>query len=47
MQKTFCDRCSKEIEGISQKRGGKDMCQPCAEQYDKFMENNQERKGFL
>ena len=44
MNKTFCDRCEKEIEGKPVKRGNADMCKPCSEKYDKFMEG-EEKKG--
>jgi len=37
MNKTYCDRCEKEIEGKPIKRGGADMCKPCSEKYDEFM----------
>ena len=47
MQKTICDRCNKEIEGTVHKKDSKELCGKCASDYDKFMDNKEERKGFL
>ena len=47
MQKTICDRCGKEIEGKPEKKGDKDFCNKCSQEYDKFMQGSKERKGFL
>lgn len=45
--KNFCDRCEKEIEGKSNKRGQVDLCNACSNEYDKFMKGKEERKTFL
>ncbi len=44
MNKTYCDRCEKEIEGKPIKRGGAVMCKPCSEKYDEFMKSGQKKE---
>lgn len=45
--KIICDRCGKDIQDNKQTRKHMDMCSDCAKSYDDFMDNKEERKGFL
>ena len=44
--KTICDRCGKDMKEKNT-REHLDMCKECAKAYDDFMDNKEEKKGFL
>ncbi len=47
MKKFVCDRCEKDMEGKPKKKGDPDLCDPCLNEYNKFMKSGEEKKNKI